>query len=69
MVNNMKACEQLANRPNIYGEYACKHWQQLPDTLILGNDHITPELAGALITFALIINVLAMGIRGMRQSF
>lgn len=65
----MKACEKLADKPNIYGEYACKHWQQL-DTQISGTDgnYVTPELAGALITFALIINVLAMGIRGMRQS-
>ena len=22
----MYVCEQLADRPNIYGEYACKHW-------------------------------------------
>ena len=41
----------------------CVSWEQG------SGGFITPESMGILITYALIINVLAMGIRGMRESF
>lgn len=37
----MYVCRQLADKPNIYGEYACKHWDtytpSLTDALALPN--------------------------------
>lgn len=62
-------CELLADRPNIYGEYACKHWTvQQSQQSLLEALAITPEQAGE-ISLAIIASLLLGFLFGELGSF
>lgn len=66
---NYYVCEQLANRPNIYGEYACKHWTvQQSQQSLLETLAITPQQAGE-ISLAIIGSLFLGWLFGELGSF
>lgn len=60
----MYVCYELAKRPNIYGEYACKMWQF---TETNSGDLMTPEITAQVIMFALVLNLVVFGFKSIKR--
>lgn len=61
---NIYVCAELADRPNIYGEYACKNWVLQPDSLSNFESLAITQQQAAEITVAIAgVLVVAWGVR------